>query len=502
MSEVPEIVKYLEENTDTVLIPYLRSRPWFCESEEDILQVELEDFAHSCGDQGLYLFLFWRVIFLDRSEIYFLPLIFEECPGEAPGEGSPDEFLALITVDRGTCRLRDAFRDASFQAWFSEILMTEEVFECERGELLIERTGAFESSSTGADGGIAAASSAGSPLFRVRGGRYGLDIFRHLAEGGPSAIEVLRLLSTRGFQALPGSFALASYESSKGEGVYPAAVLYDLGEGAVNGRDRVFGVLRDFYREFASGRPGNETLQAAARDYLGPFLETIKTLGRELCRMHQILSEEAAARWEPEDTGAAKSRCLALLEQTVRENPEGDFLRRAGERFRAEAEKLAGLESAGEKKILRCGRLGIRSFWDRQGGWVLVPAGGDLRPDPFYADPGPCRLEDAADLLCSLEEAAFRVSPDGLKNGEMSGASCEPLRTLWQASVRRSFLEGYFGPGGPGPLAEVFFFFEMQSSLASLGRSGCPSAAARRLQTLTANNALPAAPPPDHGISF
>ena len=298
-----------------------------------------------------------------------------------------------------------------------------------------------------------------------------LKAFRRLEPGVNPELELLRFLSTHGF-----------------EHIAPLAGWY-----AYEGRllDTTLGILQEY---LAGAQGGWELALSEIATEPETFLDRLHTLGDVTGRMHAALgSDSTDPAFAPEEPS---TEALALLTATIDEEIERVFLdlpeteavapiRGRGQDVR---ERLAALSNVavGGRVIRTHGDLHLGQTMLTGRGWVILDFEGEpARPLPerrLKRSP----LRDVAGMLRSF---SYVTAGSELLRGA-------PAPDGWEERARETFLEGYFDamesgllPPGQDAISKLLAVFELEKAVYELRYElnnrpdwvGIPVAGIRRL---------------------
>jgi trehalose synthase-fused probable maltokinase len=246
-----------------------------------------------------------------------------------------------------------------------------------------------------------------------------LKVFRRLEAGINPELELLRFLTTRGFENIA---QLAGWYAYGGKPM-----------------DATLGILQQF---IAGGRDGWElALETMGADPEG-FLTKIHRLGEVTGRMHALLgSDPTDPAFSPEETS---SEALGLLTATVDDeiesiflelpddNPELEPIRGRGEEVRERLRLMTHIGGVG-RVIRHHGDFHLGQTLWAQNDWVIL----DFEGEPARSLPERRRkrspLRDVAGMLRSF---AYAATASQLLHG------VEPPEG-WEERARKEFLSGY-----------------------------------------------------------
>jgi maltokinase len=298
-----------------------------------------------------------------------------------------------------------------------------------------------------------------------------LKAFRRVEPGVNPELELLRFLSTHGF-----------------EHIAPLAGWY-----AYEGRllDATLGILQEY---LAGAQDGWELALGEIASDPETFLDRLRALGDVTGRMHAALgSDSSEPAFAPEEPS---TEALALLTATIDEEierifldlPETDALAPIAGRGEDVRERLQGLSHVGAAgRVIRTHgdyHLGQTMLAER--GWVILDFEGEpARPLPerrLKRSP----LRDVAGMLRSF---SYVTAGSELLRGA-------PAPEGWEDRARATFLEGYFDamessllPPGQDAVSKLLAVFELEKAVYELRYElnnrpdwvGIPVAGIRRL---------------------
>ncbi len=274
-----------------------------------------------------------------------------------------------------------------------------------------------------------------------------LKVFRRLLPGENPELEMLRFLSTHGFENIA---ELGGWYEFTGDRL-----------------EATLGVLQRFV---AGGRDGWEFALAEP----SAFLERARELGEVTGRLHSVLASDAGdPAFAPEEPG---DEALGLLVATIDEEIERAFLELRednaavapilgrGEELRDRLSLLSH-QSAGGRLIRQHGDYHLGQTLLGPDGWVIL----DFEGEPARTLPERRRkrspLRDAAGMLRSFAYAASAM--ELLEGHEVPGG--------WEDEARRAFLEGYFAtvehvllPAGESSIAKLLAIHELEKAVYEL----------------------------------
>jgi maltokinase len=240
-----------------------------------------------------------------------------------------------------------------------------------------------------------------------------LKLYRRLADGESTELELLRFLDAHGFEHTPRLLGWYRYA-----GAPISATL---------------GVLQAF---LPGARDGWE-LALESFAHPGPFLADVRRLGEVTARMHTVLASDAgdpAFRPEPLGTGSGES-----AEADARDLLDGLEPGGAAEPVRARAadvlERLRALHRAGTggQAIRQHGDYHLGQVLRADGDWIVLDFEGEPARSLAERRRKSSPLRDVAGALRSFAYAAETARGQGQSPGE------------WERDARTAFLAGYDG---------------------------------------------------------
>ena len=274
-----------------------------------------------------------------------------------------------------------------------------------------------------------------------------LKVFRRLLPGDNPELEMLRFLSTHGFDNIA---TLGGWYQFSGERL-----------------EATLGVLQRF---IADGRDGWEFAVAEP----DAFLERAAELGEVTGRMHSVLASDATdPDFAPEEPG---DEALGLVVATIDEeierlfvdlpqgNPDVEPILGRGEEIRDRLQMLSH-QSVGGRLIRHHGDYHLGQTLISPGGWVIL----DFEGEPARSLPERRRkrspLRDVAGMLRSFGYAASAM--------EVLDGRDEPEG--WEDAARGAFLAGYLGrvepglmPAGQAAIYKLLSIYELEQAVYEL----------------------------------
>jgi maltokinase len=274
-----------------------------------------------------------------------------------------------------------------------------------------------------------------------------LKVFRRLLPGDNPELEMLRFLSTHGFDNIA---TLGGWYQFSGERL-----------------EATLGVLQRF---IADGRDGWEFAISEPE----AFLERSAELGEVTGRMHSVLASDATdpdfAPEEPSDE--ALGLVVATIDEEIerlfvdlpQNDPAVEPILGRGEEIRDRLQMLSH-QSVGGRLIRHHGDYHLGQTLISPGGWVIL----DFEGEPARSLPERRRkrspLRDVAGMLRSFAYAASAM--------ELLGGRAVPEG--WEDAARGAFLAGYVGqvepvlmPAGQAAIGKLLSIYELEKAVYEL----------------------------------
>jgi predicted trehalose synthase len=281
----------------------------------------------------------------------------------------------------------------------------------------------------------------------VFGEQHVLKVFRRIEPGINPELEMLRFLSTRGFENIA---TLSGWYDYHGELM-----------------QATLGILQQFIGEARDG------WQLALDDPLG-LLHRLPELGAATGRLHSVLaSDPTDPAFAPEEPSA---EALALLTATIDEQIEQAFLDLPqdnpalapilgrGEEIRDRLQLMSHV-GVGGRLIRHHGDYHLGQTMLRDAGWVILDFEGEPARSLLDRRRKRSPLRDVAGMLRSF---AYAASASELLRGVPSPAG-------WEEQARTAFLDGYFGavdsallPAGQAAISKLLSIFELEKAVYEL----------------------------------
>jgi predicted trehalose synthase len=274
-----------------------------------------------------------------------------------------------------------------------------------------------------------------------------LKVFRRIEPGINPELEMLRFLTSHGFENIA---ALTGWYDYSGELM-----------------QATLGILQQFIAEARDG------WQLALDDPLG-LLHRLPELGTATGRMHSVLASDASdpafAPEEPSD------EALALLTATIDEqiervfidlpqnNPALEPIAGRGEEIRDRLQLMSHV-GVGGRLIRHHGDYHLGQTMLRDAGWVILDFEGEPARSLLDRRRKRSPLRDVAGMLRSF---AYAASASELLRGV-------PAPDGWETSARTAFLDAYLGaveptllPAGQTAISKLLAIFELEKAVYEL----------------------------------
>jgi maltose alpha-D-glucosyltransferase/alpha-amylase len=295
-----------------VLGAFIRGKRWFGGKARKVAAVRLQEAVPLAG-AGLSAYLLQlRVDYTEGlADVYQVPLAYANAKQSvALRRDHPDAIIAALSTGDRAARagvLFDALADPAFCTALLQWVGSRKLLHGENGSAAPFTTQHFRRLQSGSKGQLRPTLVKGeqSNTTVLFGNRYVLKFFRRLHEGVSPDLEIGRFLMERGFANCPplagaleyrmdgGTYTLAvlqGYVANQGDAwKYTLDELDRYFEGAQtlneHGGDPAFGPLH--LLDLAQLEP-----TVLARDAVGPYLESVRVLGRRTAEMHLALAAE------------------------------------------------------------------------------------------------------------------------------------------------------------------------------------------------------------------
>ena len=281
----------------------------------------------------------------------------------------------------------------------------------------------------------------------VFGEQQVLKVFRRIEPGINPELEMLRFLSTRGFENVA---ALTGWYDYSGELM-----------------QATLGILQQFIGEARDG------WQLALDDPLG-LLHRLPELGTATGRMHSVLASDASdPAFSPEEPS---DEALALLTATIdeqiervfidlpRDNPALEPILGRGEEIRDRLQSMSHV-GVGGRLIRHHGDYHLGQTMLRDAGWVILDFEGEPARSLLDRRRKRSPLRDVAGMLRSF---AYAASASELLRGV-------PAPDGWEDSARAAFLDAYLEavdgtllPAGQTAISKLLAIFELEKAVYEL----------------------------------
>ncbi len=453
MADPAELLRSIESDD---LGAWLRERRWFGAKAADLTHFGVLDVVHlRGGDHPLALALIEARFNSGMHDLYQVLIGARDVGAAGPDAPGP-------IGGNGTCEVFDALADPSEAGEIVALMERGAEIPSAEGTVHFRWTGELESAGPDAVSRPMGVEQSNSTI--VLDERLAVKLFRRLLPGENPELEMLRFLTTHGFEHIA---AVGGW--------------YELSGGRIQ---TTLGVLQRFVGDAREGWDFALAEPAA-------FLERVGDLGRVTGRMHAVLASDPSDHdFAPEEPG---DEYLGLLTATIDEeidqtflelpedNPALEAIIGRGQEVRDRLQMLSH-QSAGGRLIRQHGDFHLGQVLLAPEGWILL----DFEGEPARSLPERRRkvspLRDVAGMLRSFAYAASAMgaqAPDG-----------------WEAAARRAFLDGYgetteasLLPAGEASIAKLLAIYELEKAVYELRYelnnrpdwAGIPAAAIERL---------------------
>lgn len=352
------------------------------------------------------------------------------------GAGGPDAPGPI--GGNGTCEVFDALADPAEAGEIVRLMEQGAAIPGAEGTVGFHWTGVLDAPGPDATSRPMGVEQSNSTI--VLDERLALKLFRRLLPGENPELEMLRFLTTHGF-----------------EHIASVGGWYELSG------DRIQTTLGVLQRYIGDAREGWDYALSEPVE----FLQRVGDLGRITGEMHAVLASDATDHdFAPEEPG---DEYLGLLSATIDEEIDQTFLELPednpalaaiagrGQEVRDRLQMLSH-QSAGGRLIRQHGDFHLGQVLLAPQGWVLL----DFEGEPARSLPERRRkvspLRDVAGMLRSFAYAASAMgdaAPDG-----------------WEADARRAFLDGYgettepsLLPAGEASIAKLLAIYELEKAV-------------------------------------
>jgi maltokinase len=432
-----EIREFLDEES---LRAWVQEQRWYASKSRGVSGIEIVEGVTLSDDPSLFLALVQTRFATGTHELYQLPL------GLVRGRGRSDERAIARTEDWSAY---DAVAAPDHLLELVRLMESGADIDAAEGRFSFHRTEAMTRVSENARVRVMGVEQSNSSV--VIDDELVLKVFRKLEPGINPELELLRLLTARGF---PNIAPLHGWYDYDGQAL--AATL---------------GVVQEFFPEAVGGWE-----LALARVGTSPewFLDQLGELGAVTAQMHNVLaSDNSEPAFAPEEPS---QEALSLLTATVDEDIERIFIR-----LPPDDERLAPIAGRGQdvrERLAARAQVGvggrvIRTHGDYHLGqtlhtpdrWVIIDFEGEpARPLPERrAKRSP--LRDVASMLRSFAYVSSAIE-------HLHGGTPPPD---FEAQARVRFLQRYFAevdatllPPGEAAIANLLSIYELEKAIYEL----------------------------------
>ncbi len=464
-----------------VLLDFAVQRRWFRSKARVRKQVAISDVLTFEPDSRHAIVLLHIDYDQGRPETYVIPVAFAEDSDTHEPARTPGLAIARVTVtdapERGVIHgvLYDGLCSDAFNVALLGAMTSGTAAIGRAGRLTGEASGALRDAAAGPPLAARSTSADQSNSGVLYGDRFLLKLYRVLEEGPNSELEIGRFLARRpsGYRGVPGLAGALEYRQS-GRDPSTVGTLFtfvanqgDAWQLAKDELDRYYDRVLTDERHPEAPQVDATTLVERARtplsdrvvDWLGPFLDRVRLLGRRTADLHIELAsalDDPLFAPEPYDIMHQQSIYGSAIAYAAR---TFDLLRGRlaglGNEQRALADTVLAREADLDRVFSRVTRRRIdvirtRTHGDYHLGQVLW-TGDDFVIIDFEGEPGRplsqrrfkrSPLRDVAGMLESLRYAAAAELRSGRRRPE-DIARLEPWARAWASWMSAAFLAGY-----------------------------------------------------------
>jgi maltose alpha-D-glucosyltransferase/alpha-amylase len=495
-----------------VLLPYVKQQRWFRGKARTVKHAAVTEVIPTGANAAVVL------LFVDyeqgHAEVYSVPVAFVS---DAANDGTIPAGSAIGTVTISdvpgggelplTGTLYDGVCVEAFAATLLDTMVETKRLPGEHGEL---RGAAFESLREAATGAnltprVFLAEQSNTTL--IFGNRFMLKLFRVIADGPSTELELGRHLAAKNYGGVARLAGALEYRVALRE-PGTIGVLFDFvpnqGDAwqlTLDSLDRYFDLLlATEQRPEPPGPPDRPLLERTREraseqviDWVGPYLDRVRLLGVRTAELHQVLAGD------PGDPLFAPQPFELLYQQSLHQSASAMMARTfevlRGRRdglapdTRVLADELLAREADVDRALARIARrkipaVRIRAHGDYHLGQVLW-TGNDFVIIDFEGEPARpltqrrfrrCPVRDAAAMLRSFHYASQAALRDGRVRPE-DVAVLAPWGRAWVEWVSAAFLAGYLDtmrgspliPSDPADLAGLIEFYLLEKCIYELG---------------------------------
>jgi maltose alpha-D-glucosyltransferase/alpha-amylase len=472
------------ESLERILLLYLRGQRWFIKRGGDALTAGIVDqVAIPCAGSVCFLTLVQVEYTEGEGRTFVLPLAFAADPrGQQLQSDMPKAVICRLSVkafDAASPRsigcLYDPMGDKAFEAALLDAVSRHRGFRGTSGELLAWPTHAFPPLRNHAESPEPALVKADdSNTLIAYGQRLILKLYRCVEQGSHPEVETVRALSERtSFASAPPLAGTLTYRAGQGRSMTVAALL-----GFVPNEGDAWSYTMDALRQYfmtilAKRTPGQgpqftdkhfldlvvEELPARATELIGPYLESVRLMGRRTAEFHVALASITDdAEFAPEPFTLLYQRSLyqtvrtwvlrvaELLRSQMNDLPEGTR-HDARTLLAREADLVTHVRLIMERKITAQrtrghGDFGLSSLLYTGKDFVLIDFEGEVLRPLSNRRHKRSPLRDVASLLHSF----FFATRMGLHEGGLRREDVpvlEPWARWWNLWVSVAFMQAY-----------------------------------------------------------
>lgn len=308
-----------------------------------------------------------------------------------------------------------------------------------------------------------------------------VKMFRRVENGSNPDLELTRMLTSQGFDAVPAHLGELYYEGEvEGESVeYDLAIAQQFIADGVDGWAHTTAEVRKLY-DAIEPEDVREDIRFLIEERGKGSLSDIEELGAATAAMHVALSrdeEDPAFISEPTDDSDLKELVVGTT-QSLRQHIEDgvDELVDLEPAINQKIEQLLSLEDPGAKTRIHGDYHLGQVLWTQRGWKILDFEGEPARPlEERREKQSPTK--DVAGMLRSFGYAALSVLFERAEPGTEGWRRLQPWGEMWERLARERFLGAYLGKSHEGRFLPAdrdgFFslvhFFEIDKALYEVG---------------------------------
>jgi trehalose synthase-fused probable maltokinase len=308
-----------------------------------------------------------------------------------------------------------------------------------------------------------------------------VKLFRRIDEGPNPDLELVRMLTAQGFDAVPAHVGDLYYEGTldSNEVYYDLAIAQHFVKGGRDGWEHMLDQVRKLYDDIHP-EDVKEDIRFLTEERGADALGSIEDLGAATAAMHVALSndeEDPTFLVEPLDDSDVKELVVSATQSLRQQIEDGvDELAQLETAINQKLEELLRIEDTGGKiRIHGDYHLG-QVLWAQRGWKILDFEGEPARPlEDRRTKQSPTK--DVAGMLRSFGYAALSVLFERAEPGTDEWRRLQPWADMWERLARERFLNAYIGKSHEGRFLpedrDCFFslvhFFEIDKALYEVG---------------------------------